>query len=70
MHPLRISASIRNHRTTKNITQAEFGALLGVSGQAVSKWEREICCPDITLLSRLSEVLGVSVEYLLGLETS
>ena len=48
------------------MTQTAFGELLGVSAQSVSKWEKEICCPDITLLLDLARILGVSVEYLLG----
>ncbi|MBO5510174.1 MAG: helix-turn-helix transcriptional regulator, partial [Clostridia bacterium] len=35
---------------------------------AVSKWEREISCPDITLLPDIARVLGVSIAYLLGAE--
>ncbi len=68
MNHLRISAAIRAHRAVHRISQTDLGALLGVSAQAVSKWERDICCPDITLLPRLAEVLGVSVGYLLGVE--
>ncbi|MBR5123518.1 MAG: helix-turn-helix transcriptional regulator, partial [Clostridia bacterium] len=40
--------------------------LFGVTPQAVSKWERELSCPDITLLPAIAKVLGVSVGYLLG----
>ncbi len=68
MNQLRISASIRNYRRTGDLSQAQFGAMLGVTAQAVSKWEREICCPDITLLPRIARILGVSLGYLLGIE--
>ena len=69
MNTLRISSSIRAFRREHALSQTGFGALFGVSAQAVSKWERELCCPDITLLPILAKVLGVSVGYLLGVET-
>ncbi len=68
MPPLRIAPSIRAYRRKHAITQTAFGALLGVSAQTVSKWEKELCCPDITLLLDLARLLGVSLEYLLGAE--
>lgn len=66
MTTLRIASSIRHYRRAHGLTQTAFGELLGVSAQSVSKWEKEICCPDITLLLDLARILGVSVEYLLG----
>ena len=66
MTSLRISAAIRAYRRTHALNQTAFGELFGVTPQAVSKWEREISCPDITLLPDLAKVLGVSVAYLLG----
>ena len=64
MNNLLISEKIRKYRAEKRITQGEFGALVGVSAQAVSKWEREACCPDITLLPKLSEIIGCGLEEL------
>ena len=66
MNTLRISDAIRAFRRERRMSQTEFGDLFGVSPQAVSKWEREISCPDITLLPGIARVLGVSVGYLLG----
>ncbi len=66
--PARISAAVRAYRRDHNLNQTDFGDLLGVSAQAVSKWERELCCPDITLLPDLARLLGVSVGDLLGVE--
>lgn len=58
---------IRQKRKDKNFTQKELAKELGVSDKAISKWERGICCPDISLLKELSSILGVSVnELLLG----
>ena len=68
VNSLRISASIRSYRRENSMSQTSFGELFGVSAQAGSKWEREISCPDITLLPELARVLGVSIAYLLGAE--
>ena len=68
MNTLRISSSIRAYRRRKAMSQTVFGELFGVTPQAVSKWEREVACPDITLLPEIAKVLGVSIAYLLGAE--
>ena len=57
---------IRKKRKDKNLTQKELAKDLGVSDKAISKWERGICCPDISLLKELSSILGVSVNELLS----
>ena len=67
MNKIRISECILNYRKEKGLNQTEFGELLGVTTQAVSKWEREICYPDIFLLPKLSEILGISVDSMLGI---
>ena len=56
------------YRKEHNLSQGEFGKLLGVSAFAVSKWERQICYPDIFLLSDLSDLLDISIDKLLGKE--
>ena len=66
MSNIRIAEYILNYRKKHRINQSEFGELLGVSAFAVSKWEREICYPDIFLLPVLSDILGVSIDELLG----
>jgi DNA-binding XRE family transcriptional regulator len=57
-----ISRKIKEYRKTHKLTQEEFADLMGVSAQAISKWEREVCCPDITLLPDLAEILLCSVN--------
>ena len=47
-------------------TQDELAEKLNVSPQAVSKWENDISCPDIMLLSPLAELLGITVDELLN----
>lgn len=57
---------IRDMRTERGLTQQQLADCLGITDKAVSKWERNICCPDITLLRPLSEALGVTVSELLA----
>lgn len=52
-------------RREKEWKQDELAEKLGVSPQAVSKWENDQTCPDISLLSLLAKILGVSVDELL-----
>ncbi|MBQ9151691.1 MAG: helix-turn-helix transcriptional regulator [Clostridia bacterium] len=68
MDTFRIAACIRAYRREHTMSQTAFGEFFGVSAQAVSKWEREISCPDIALLPALAQILGVSLGYLLGAE--
>lgn len=56
---------LRQKRQEKNLTQKELSKLLFVSESAVSKWEKDVAHPDITLLPRLSEILGVSEHELI-----
>ncbi len=53
-------------RRAKELKQDELAEKLGVSPQAVSKWENDQTCPDISLLPLLSKILGVSVDELLS----
>jgi len=62
---IRIGACILNYRKKQGITQGELGKRLGVSAFAVSKWEREICYPDIFLLPAISDLLCISIDELL-----
>ena len=52
-------------RGIKGVTQEETAATLGVSNKTVSKWERGMGCPDVSLLHELSEVLCVNIEKIL-----
>ncbi len=53
-------------RKNKAMTQEQLAEKLGVSSQAVSKWENDVSCPDISLLPQLADVLGVTTDELLG----
>ena len=57
-----ISERIIEYRRANNITQSELARELGVSPQAVYKWEKEICYPDITFLPTLAIVVGCSIN--------
>ncbi len=63
---IRIGECILNYRKERGISQGEFGELLGVSAFAVSKWERELCYPDIFLLPDISDLIGVSIDEMMG----
>ena len=56
-------------RKQRGLTQEELGEKLNISGQAVSKWENDASMPDVGILVQLSEILGVSLDELLGKET-
>lgn len=55
-------------RKEKGYTQEQLAEQMGVSAQAVSKWENDVSCPDISILPLLSEKLGVTTDELLGVK--
>ena len=61
-----IGNRISQSRKEKGITQEEMAERLGVTPQAVSKWENDISYPDILLLPKIAEILDVSVDVLLS----
>lgn len=52
-------------RQEKGMTQKKLADTMGISDKAISKWERGLGCPDVTLLSALSSVLGAHIESIL-----
>ena len=60
-----IGEKICYYRQLKKMTQEEFASRIGVTPQAVSKWERDNGLPDIMVLSGIASVLGVSADTLL-----
>ena len=60
-----IGSRIAKYRKAKGMTQEELANQLGVSSQAVSKWENDASCPDISLLPRLCQTLGISTDAVL-----
>ena len=65
---LDISGNLRRLRSNKKVTQEDVAKHLGVSPQAVSKWERGDGYPDITLLLPIASYFGVSADQLLGMD--
>ena len=53
-------------RRERGLKQDELAAMLDISAQAVSKWENDQTCPDISALPKLAEILGVTVDELLS----
>lgn len=66
----KVGALIRQLRMQKGMTQRELAERLYVSEQAVSKWERALGCPDVSLLSALARALDVDIKSLLQGEMS
>ena len=60
---------LKECRKAKGMSQATLSRLLGVTQQAVGKWETGRSNPDPEMLVRLPEVLGTTTDYLLGLHT-
>ncbi len=65
-----ISEKLYTLRKAKGLTQEKFGEMLGVSSQAVSKWEKADSLPDIMLISQICEILGITSDELLGVSSS
>ncbi|MBO4990248.1 MAG: helix-turn-helix transcriptional regulator [Clostridia bacterium] len=61
-----IGQIIKEKRAEKGLTQEQLAEILHVTGQAVSKWERDESVPDVTLLKPLAKALGTTVGELLG----
>ena len=52
-------------RKEKNMTQKDIALAMNISDKTISKWERGLGCPDISLLKGLSDILGVNIEKIL-----
>lgn len=61
-----LAQNINRYRREKGLTQDALAQILGVTFQAVSKWENALTMPDISLLPKLSKALGVSADKLFG----
>ena len=64
---MELGKKIRQLRTKAGLTQEQLAEKLGIAAQSVSKWENAVAVPDITLLPRLSEIFGVSIDDLFDL---
>lgn len=62
--------TISTTRREKGMTQKELADMLNITDKAVSKWERDIACPDTQTIPKLAEILGLSVEELMNVKTT
>ena len=62
-----IGKNIAKYRKAKGLTQEELGAKLGVTNQAVSKWESEVSMPDVMLLPEIANALNITLDDLYGI---
>lgn len=60
-----LGARIAELRKSKGYTQEEFSDMLGVSPQAVSKWENDLSCPDIMLIPQIAQIFEITTDELL-----
>ena len=60
-----LSQTIRELRTQKEISQATLASVLGVTQQAVAKWERDKAEPDSSTIKQIAKYFNVSIDYLL-----
>ena len=61
-----LGETISTLRREKGMTQKELADLLNITDKAVSKWERDLACPDTMTIPKLAEILGVSIEELMN----
>lgn len=59
-----LGKKIAYYRKSKNITQDALAKQLGISNQAVSKWETDQSCPDVELLPRLADIFEITLDEL------
>ena len=60
---------IAEKRKELGMTQLELAEKMGVTDKAVSKWERDLSCPDVNSLPKLAEIFGMSVDELLQIKS-
>lgn len=59
-----IGKNIAKYRKAKNITQEQLAEICGVSPQAVSKWENDVSCPDVSLFKTIAKTFSITVDAL------
>ena len=70
MNISKLNENIAFFRKKRGITQEELANALGVTNQAVSKWESGKCAPDIQLLPDIAEYFNISIDELFGLSVN
>ena len=59
---------IASLRKENGMTQFELAEKMGVTDKAVSKWERDLSCPDVNTIPKLAEAFGISVDELMQIK--
>ncbi len=67
---MNIGKNIKKLRVEKGITQEQLAAHLGITYQAISKWETEANTPDISMLPEIARYFGISIDALFGMYES
>ena len=63
----KIGQYIASKRKEQGLTQVELAEKLGMSNKSVSKWERGVCLPDVSIYTELCDILGISLnEFIAG----
>ncbi len=62
IYQITIADKIKAYRNENNLSLNEFGKLVGVSAQAVCKWEKNSCCPDLVLLPLIAQILNCTID--------
>ena len=62
IYRITVADKIKAYRKENRLSQKEFGRLIGVSAQAVCKWEQNICYPDIIFLPGLARLLECTTD--------
>lgn len=63
---IKLGERIKEFRQRDGRTQDALASELGVTAQAVSRWEKEICCPDVEMIPSIANYFGVSIDELFG----
>ncbi|MBQ7338336.1 MAG: helix-turn-helix transcriptional regulator [Clostridia bacterium] len=70
---MNITQVVGNHvcilRKSNHMSQSQLANILGVTKQAVSKWECGLCAPDLSVLVHIARIFGVTVDCLLGMKS-
>ena len=66
MNQIKIGRFISDQRKKKNLTQMQLAEKLGITDKAISKWERGIAMPDVSIMLELCDILCISVNELLN----
>ena len=66
MDCVKVGKLLYDLRKEKNMTQKQVAELMNISDKTISKWERGLGCPDVSLLPELSQIFGVSIDGILS----